>query len=45
MRQMKKLTACCLLLALVLLLGGCHGSQDTSAFAIPRQFDTSRTYE
>ncbi len=34
-----------LLLILCLLLSGCHGSQDSSAFAVPDSFDTSREYE
>ncbi len=45
MRRMKKAFACCLLLLLAFTLGGCHGSRDSSAFAIPQQFDASRTYE
>ena len=45
---MKKIKIClvfALLLSLCLILTGCHGSQDSSAFAVPETFDTSRTYE
>ena len=42
---MKKLLAVSMLLILCLLLSGCHGSQDTSAFVIPAVFDESREYE
>ena len=45
MRYVKKITAALLLLALGFTLSGCHGSQDSSAFVIPDQFDTSREYE
>ncbi|MBR0406625.1 MAG: extracellular solute-binding protein [Clostridia bacterium] len=41
----KKLLCLSLLLALCLLLTGCHGSQDTSEFVIPASFDTTRDYE
>ncbi len=40
---MKKFTA--LLLLCALLLTGCHGSQEKSAFEIPETFDTSRNFE
>ena len=40
---MKKLI--CLMLLLSLLLTGCHGSRDSSAFEIPETFDESRTHE
>ncbi|MBE6968526.1 MAG: extracellular solute-binding protein [Ruminococcaceae bacterium] len=40
---MKKYIA--LLLLLVLCLSGCHGSKETSAFAVPEDFDESRSYE
>ncbi len=43
--MMKKLELCFLFLSLCLLLTGCHGSQDTAAFAVPDTFDTSRNYE
>ncbi len=42
---MKKILILLLLLSLCLALTGCHGSRDTSAFAVPDTFDTSRTYE
>ena len=44
MRVNKKLILLMCLLA-CLLLTGCHGAQDKSAFAIPGTFDESRTYE
>ncbi len=34
-----------LLLALALLLPGCHGSQDIAAFQMPVEFDETRTFE
>ena len=45
---MKKIKICLvflLLASLCLGLSGCHGSQDSSAFAVPETFDTSREYE
>ncbi len=33
------------LLLLILLLSGCHGSQEQKVFTIPEEFDTSRQYE
>ena len=46
MKQFRKYLALLVLLTLcAALLSGCHGSQDTSAFAIPQAFDESRTYE
>ena len=42
---MKKVGICLLMLSLCLLLTGCHGSQDTAAFAVPDTFDTARNYE
>ena len=45
MKKLKKLLAALLLLSLCLLLSGCHGSQDSSAFLVPDAFDTSRDYE
>ncbi len=42
---MKKITVYFLLAALCLALTGCHGSGNTSAFAVPGTFDTARTYE
>ncbi|MBR3018721.1 MAG: extracellular solute-binding protein [Clostridia bacterium] len=44
-RPFKKLFCLTLLLALCLLLTGCHGSQNTAAFTVPAAFDTSRNYE
>ncbi len=35
----------CLLLSVAVLLSGCHGSQDSSAFVIPGTFDEGRTFE
>ena len=40
---MKKLL--CLLLAVSLLLGGCHGNVQRKEFSIPDSFDTSRNYQ
>ncbi len=34
-----------IILALALLLCGCHGNQETKGFEIPETFDTSRNYE
>ena len=45
---MRKIKIFALLLCLTLcaaLLSGCHGAKDTTAFAIPDTFDTSREYE
>ena len=45
---MKKISICLvfvLLASLCLTMTGCHGSQDSSAFAVPETFDTSREYE
>ena len=45
---MRKIKVFALLLCLMLcatLLSGCHGAKDTTAFAIPDTFDTSREYE
>ena len=44
---MRKIKAFALLLVLVLcalLLSGCHGAKDSSAFVIPEEFDASREY-
>ena len=35
----------CLLLAIMMLLSGCHGSVERKAFEVPEEFDTSRNYE
>ena len=45
MRKMKKALCALLLLVLCLSLSGCHGSQDSSAFAVPQAFDAERNYE
>ena len=42
---MKKLITVLLLLAMLLSLTGCHGSQEAKVFEIPAEFDTSRNYE
>ncbi len=43
--MMKRFLALSLLIAVAVLLTGCHGSQNSSAFVIPQAFDESRTYE
>ncbi|MBQ8200355.1 MAG: extracellular solute-binding protein [Clostridia bacterium] len=45
MSRMLKNVLLLFLCAACLLLTGCHGSQDKSAFEIPAAFDESRTYE
>ena len=45
MKKQMKLMALLTLLVMCAALTGCHGSQDSSAFAIPQSFDTSRQYE
>ena len=45
MKKIKIYLAFALLLSLCLGLTGCHGSQDSSAFAVPETFDTNREYE
>ena len=45
MKKIRIFTVFALLLSLCLILTGCHGSQDSSAFAVPETFDTSREYE
>ena len=40
---MKRIIAAFLLLTV--LLTGCHGAKDSSAFTVPEEFDTSRNYE
>ena len=42
---MKKLLLLLSLLLCLMVLTGCHGSRDQSAFEIPETFDTSRDYE
>ena len=34
-----------ILILLALALSGCHGSQSRSAFEVPAEFDTSRTFD
>ncbi len=45
MKKIKIFLVSALLLSLCLTMAGCHGSQDSSAFAVPEAFDTSREYE
>ncbi len=45
MKKWTRYLALLLLLALCVTLTGCHGSQNSSAFAIPQNFDESRKYE
>ena len=45
MKKQMKLMALLTLLVMCAALTGCHGSQDSSAFAIPQSFDTGRQYE
>ena len=46
MKHLKTCTAYLLLVILsILTLTGCHGSRSIDSFAIPEEFDTSRTYE
>ena len=42
---MKKLSFCLVLVLMLTLLGGCHGSQGKAPFVMPEAFDTSRNYE
>ena len=42
---MKKLSFCLVLVLMLTLLGGCHGSQGKTPFVMPEAFDTSRNYE
>lgn len=42
---MKKLCCVLILLGLVFSLTGCHGSRETSQFALPESFDLSRHHE
>ena len=34
-----------MLLLSALILTGCHGSKDSTAFAVPEEFDETRNYE
>jgi len=45
MRRIKLLALLLCLVLCVPLLSGCHGAKDSTAFAIPDMFDTSREYE
>ena len=45
MKKIKFFLVFALLLSLCLTMTGCHGSQDSSAFAVPESFDTGREYE
>ena len=45
MMKLKKYAAWLLVIALCLALSGCHGSRDSSAFAIPDTFDTEKQHE
>ena len=45
MKKIKNCLVFLLLASLCLGLSGCHGSQDSSAFAVPETFDTGREYE
>ncbi len=45
MRKIKIALVFALLLSLCLTMTGCHGSQDSSAFAVPAAFDASREYK
>ncbi|MBR6186313.1 MAG: extracellular solute-binding protein [Clostridia bacterium] len=45
MKKRQKLLSLCALLILCAFLSACHGSRETSAFAVPDTFDESRSYE
>ena len=45
MRWAKRTAALVMACLMCLLLTGCHGSRNSSAFVIPAEFDTSRNYE
>ncbi len=42
---LRKMTAMSLAILTCLTLTACHGSKETTAFELPEEFDTSRTYE
>ena len=42
---MKRLFSALMLLSLILVLSGCHGSKGMEAFTVPEHFDESRDYE
>ena len=44
MRKIRLLALLLCLMSCTLLLGGCHGAKDSTAFVIPDNFDTSREY-
>jgi len=45
MRKVKKYCLLVLVLAMMAMLTACHGSVERSAFEIPEEFDTTKTYE
>ena len=45
MRKIKKYCLLVLVLAMMAMLTACHGSVERSAFEIPEEFDTTKTYE
>ena len=45
MKTAKRIVALALACALCVLLSGCHGSRNSSEFAVPAEFDTGRKYE
>lgn len=45
MKHRAAILLCVYLLLSLLTLTGCHGSKGMSAFEVPEEFDTSRTYE
>ena len=42
---MKKFVSLLLILAMLLSFAGCHGAHNSTAFAVPESFDSSRNYE
>ena len=44
MRKIRLLALLLCLMSCTMLLGGCHGAKETTAFEIPDTFDTSREY-
>ena len=45
MRKIRLLALLLCLMSCTLLLSGCHGAKDSTAFVIPDSFDTSREYQ
>ena len=45
MKKILSLLLIAVMLGSMLLLAGCHGSKDSTAFEVPEEFDTSRDYE